>query len=132
MAVLTVVADQGYLALVRTSAMQIAALLGLPLPQVTDLRLAVDEAFTSFLVAAPGRQGRPAQETGAVLSLTYDRYPDRLRVTVRGPAPPMWPAQDELRWQMLRSVAGEVNVEVVDGVGILTLDELLAVVPRAD
>lgn len=125
MAELTVPADKDYLPLARTSAMQVAALLQLPLPQVADLRLAVDEACTTFLVAAPGRSLEPAEVSGARLRLCYDRYPDHLLVTVRGPAPAMWPAQDELGWEMLQAVAASVGTEVTDGVGILTFIEPL-------
>ena len=124
MAALTVAADKDYLALVRTSAMQVAALLDLPLPRVADLRLAVDEACSSFL-AAPGGQPDPAGASGATLQLCFDRYPDHLRVTVRGEAPPLWPAKNELGWEMLRAIVGDVHAEVVDGVGILTLIEPL-------
>jgi hypothetical protein len=130
MAELIVVADKDYLSLVRTSAMQVAALLDLPLPRVSDLRLAVDEACTSFLVPAPGREIEPAEETGATLQVCYDRYPDRLEVTVLGPAPPLWPGQDELGWEMLRAIIGDVRAEVIDGVGILTLVEPLPAVLR--
>jgi anti-sigma regulatory factor (Ser/Thr protein kinase) len=126
MAALTIVADQEYLSLARTSAMQVAALLGLPLPQVADLRLAVDEACTSFLVAAPGRSLEPAESTGATLFVCYDRHPGQLRVTVRGRAPAMWPTQDELGWEMLHAVAEQVRAEVVDGIGTLTFTEPLA------
>lgn len=125
MAELTVVADRDYLSLVRTSAMQVAALLDLPLSRVSDLRLAVDEACTSFLVAARGREMEPVEESGATLQVCYDRYPDRLEVTVLGLAPPMWPGQDELGWAVLRAIIGDVNAEVIDGVGILTLVEPL-------
>lgn len=126
MAALTIVADREYLSLARTSAMQVAALLELPLPQVADLRLAVDEACTSFLVAAPGRSLESAESTGATLFLCYDRYADHLRVTVRGRAPAMWPTQDELGWEMLHAVAEQVRAEVVDGIGTLTFSEPLA------
>jgi len=120
MAALTVVADRDYLALARLSAMQVAALLEMPLPQVTDLRLAVHVACTSFLVAPPGRSVEPAAMTGATLHLCYDRYPDRLTVIVRGRAPALWPEQDEFGWELLRAVSRQVRAEVVDGIGTLT------------
>lgn len=128
MAVLTVVADKDYLSLARISAMQVAALLELPLPQVADLRLAVDEACASFLVAAPGRSAEPAVTTGATLHLCYDRYADHLRVTVRGRAPALWPTREELGWEMLLAVADQVRTEVVGGIGTLSFTEPL---PRA-
>jgi serine/threonine-protein kinase RsbW len=130
MAELNVVADKDYLPLARTSAMQVAAVLEMPLAQVADLRLAVDEACTSFLVAAPGRTVEPAALTGARLRLRYDRYPDRLEVTVCGPAPPMWPTQDEFGWETLRAAADQVRAEVADGVGTLTLVEPLPITAR--
>lgn len=125
LAVLTFAADKDYLALARMTAMHVAGLLGLPIGRVTDLRLAVDEACTSFLVAARGREMEPVEESGATLQVCYDRYPDRLEVTVLGLAPPMWPGQDELGWAVLRAIIGDVNAEVIDGVGILTLVEPL-------
>ena len=125
MAALTVVADRDYIALARLSAMQVAALLEMPLPQVTDLRLAVHEACTSFLVAAPGRSLEAAATTGATLYLCYDKYPDRLAVTVRGRAPALWPAQDEIGWEVLRAVSRHVRAEVVDGIGTLTFTKPL-------
>lgn len=125
MAALTVVAHEDYLALARMSAMQVAALLELPLPRVADLRLAVDEACTSFLDAAPGRRREPDAATGATIHLSYDRYPDHLLVTVRGAAPAGWPTQDEFGWEVLRALGRGVRAEVVDGTGILTFTEPL-------
>jgi hypothetical protein len=129
MAELIVVAHTDYLSLARMSAMQVGALVGLPLPRVADLKLAVDEACSSFLRAAPGRELESVEVTGARLHLCYDRYPGSLHVVVRGPAPPMWPVQSELGWELLRAIVGEVRAEVVDGVGILTLIEPLRDVP---
>ena len=119
------VADQAYLPLARTFAMHVAALLDLTVAEVADVRLAVDEACTSFLVAAPGRTVETAALTGARLRLCYDRYPDRLQITVRGQAPPLWPTQDELGWETLRAAIPEVRAEVIDGIGTLTLVEPL-------
>jgi anti-sigma regulatory factor (Ser/Thr protein kinase) len=114
---LTLVADQDYLALARTSAMHVAALMFLPLPRVNDLRLAVDEACTSFL--------QPGSRTRETLELSYDRHPASLHVTVRSRAPLGWPHRDELGWAMLASLVGEVRVGVSGGIGALTLIEPL-------
>jgi serine/threonine-protein kinase RsbW len=116
-------ADKDYLALARTSTMQIAALLDLSMSRVTDLRLAVDEACTSFLVAA-GEAGAPSGDVGN-LELYYDRYPEQLHVTVCGNASAGWPTRDELGWEMLRALVGEVRAEIVAGTGVLTLIEPL-------
>jgi serine/threonine-protein kinase RsbW len=127
MVALTVLADEDYLALVRTSAMHVGALLFFPLPRVNDLRLAVDEACTSFLQAAPeaAYADGAIAEPAATMELSYDRYPDALHVTVRARAPFDWPERDELGWAMLGSLVGEVRVRVEGGVGTLTLIEPL-------
>lgn len=119
MATLTLLADRDYLALARTSASHVAALLFFPRPRVGDLRLAVDEACTSFLRAAP--EGVEASESVETLELRYDRHPSSLHVTVSGPAPRGWPERDELGWAMLSALVGDVQVSVRDGVGALTL-----------
>ncbi|HET9172906.1 MAG TPA: hypothetical protein VFN97_25995, partial [Actinospica sp.] len=110
MVALTLLADQDYLALVRTSAMHVGALLFLPLPQVNDLRLAVDEAFSSFLRPASPEAGAdevPAATTETI-ELCYDRYPASLHVIVRSRMPGGWPERDELGWAMLNSLVDEV------------------------
>lgn len=123
MATLIMPADKDYLALARTSTMQIAALLDLSMSRVTDLRLAVDEACTSFLVAA-GDAGGPSGDAGN-LELYYDHFPEHLHVTVCGTATAGWPTRDELGWEMLRALVGEVRAEVVADTGVLTLIEPL-------
>lgn len=114
MAALRFPADKDYLALARTTAMHVAGLLDLPLSRVTDLRLAVDEACTAFLTAG---LATPAD----TLALRYDRLPDALCISVRGPVPEHWPAVDEIGWTMLRALVAEVRAEVDAGVGTLTL-----------
>jgi serine/threonine-protein kinase RsbW len=126
MATLTLLADQDYLALARTSAMHIGALLFLPLPRVNDLRLAVDEACTSFLQSARhGEADAASPPPTGTMEVAYDRYPASLHVTVRAPAPNGWPGRDELGWAMLGSLVGEVRVSLDGGVGTLTLIEPL-------
>ena len=124
MVTLTLLADQDYLALARTSAIHVAALLFLPLARVNDLRLTVDEACSSFLRSTADIAPPPHRET---LELGYDRYPDSLHVTVRSRAPRGWPEREELGWAMLGSLVGEVRVQVRDGIGALTLIEPLPV-----
>lgn len=120
MAAMTFPADKDFLALARTTAMHVAALLGLPISRVTDLRLAVDEACTAFLTAAAatGIEQR-------TLELRYDRYATQLRVSVRAAVPEAWPQVDELGWTMLQALVSEVRTEVEDGVGTLMLIEEL-------
>ena len=133
MATVIMPADKDYLALARTSTMQIAALLDLSMSRVTDLRLAVDEACTSFLVA-PGDADEadgPSGETGN-LELHYDRFAQHLRVTVRGSVSAGWPTRDELGWEMLRALVGELQAEIVAGTGVLTLIEPLPEAGQAE
>jgi hypothetical protein len=123
MVTLAMIADTDYLALARTSAMHVGALLAFPLARVSDLRLAVDEACVCFLDSGTRREADsfgtpPAPES---MELSYDRYPTELRVTVRAAVGADWPAVDELGWAMLRALVGDVQVEVVGGVGALAL-----------
>ena len=123
MVTLSMIADMDYLALARTSAMHVGALLALPLARVTDLRLAVDEACVCFLDSAARREPdsfgmSPVPES---MELSYDRFPGELHVTVRAAVGAEWPAVDELGWAVLRALVGDVEVEVEDGVGSLTL-----------
>ena len=124
MVTLTLPADHDYLGFARTSAMHVASLLFFPLPRVNDLRLAVDEACTSFLQAG---WDEPADADGAIpasedtMTLQYDRFPASLHVTVSAKVPGGWPRRDELGWAMLSSLVGDVQVDRRDGVGALTL-----------
>lgn len=128
MVALTLLADRDYLALARTSAMHVGALLLLPLTQVHDLRLAVDEACSSFLGPRPAdAEGETAgaAEAPETMEIGYDRYPDALHIVVRARAPHGWPERDELGWALLGSLVGELKVSVEDGIGTLTLVEPL-------
>lgn len=119
-------ADKDYLALARTCAMHIAAVLGFPLTRVTDLRLAVNEACLCFLEAfapEPGVLGAWARPE--TLQIAYDLYPDQLHITVRAAAPEGWPQVDETGWALLGALVGEVKVEAHEGLGVLTLVEPL-------
>ncbi|HEX4791355.1 MAG TPA: hypothetical protein VH372_23035 [Actinospica sp.] len=123
---LTLLADLDYLALARTSAMHVAALLYLPLPRVNDLRLAVNEACSSFLLTQQEEDVDVAPSAPVeTMELSYDRYPAHLHVTVRAPAPQGWPECDELGWAVLGSLVGEVRASVRNGIGVLTLIEPL-------
>jgi hypothetical protein len=126
MVTLTLLTDQDYLALARTSAMHVGALLFLPTPRVNDLCLAVDEACTSFLPPIPqGDADAAAPPAAGTMELSYDRYPASLRVTVRATAPPGWPQRDELGWAMLGNLVSEIHAILQNGVGALTLVEPL-------
>lgn len=128
MVAISMLADTDFLALARTSAMHVGALLSLPLTQVRDLRLAVNEACACFMEPASHREqgGRAVPE---VLELAYDRFPDALHITVRAPVAEDWPRVDDLGWAMLRALVGDVRVEVRHGIGTLTLIQPLRLPP---
>jgi anti-sigma regulatory factor (Ser/Thr protein kinase) len=123
MVTLSMIADMDYLALARTSAMHVGALLAFPLARVSDLRLAVDEACVCFLDSAARREPDSfgMSQAPESMELSYDRYPDELHVTVRAAVGVDWPTVDDLGWAMLRALVGDVRVHVEDGVGELTL-----------
>jgi hypothetical protein len=152
MVTLRVLADKDYLALARTCAMHIGAVLGFPLTRVTDLRLAVNEACLCFLDTAfldtafldtttrdktrldntRLNSAEPRKVPGlgrcsapGTLELAYDLYPTELHVTVRAEVPEGWPRVDETGWALLRALVGDVRVEAHEGLGALTLVEQL-------
>lgn len=120
MVTLSMLADTDYLALARTSALHVGALLALSLAQVKDLRLAVNEACACFLEPALHRASHE-RLAPQVLELSYDRFPAALHVTVRAPVDEDWPRVDELGWALLGALVGDVRVEVRHGLGTLTL-----------
>jgi hypothetical protein len=123
MASITMPASEAYVSFARMATTQVGAALGLSVGRVTDLRLAVDEACGQFLEAA----GRNAGDAGA-LHVCFDRFPDTLRVTVRGPILAGWPDRESLSWLVLAALAVEVRYEAGPraGLGTLTFIERLA------
>lgn len=124
-ALLSFAADKDHLALARMTAMHVAGLAGLPIGRVTDIRLAVDEACALFLTGlTDGTENADSGEWGgAVLTLSFDRHPDHLRIAVTGPAPRRNPDDDDLGWTMLCALVGLPHWEVADGFGTLTFTE---------
>jgi hypothetical protein len=130
----TLPADRDFLALTRTSLMHVASVLLFPLERVKDLRLAVDEACSSFLRAGDEQfemeidmDSAPPDLAAAMstMELSFDVYPEFLHVTVRAPASDGWPDREDLGWEMLRTLVADVRVSIEDGVGTLTLVEPL-------
>ena len=111
MAALTMPADKDYLALARLATMHVAGLLGLPIGRVSDLRLAVNEACALLLNPPVG----PGVSGGGALELTFERCPDHLRITVRGPAPASAPDAEDIGWLVLRALVDEVSMEIEIG-----------------
>lgn len=120
--VLSIPADREQVVLVRSVAGHIAARLGLSVAELTDLRLAVDEACGLFLLS-------PGFETaGELLECRFEEQPDALSVTVSAPLPPSAaPDVDDIGWIMLSALVDELTWKSEQGVARLTLVKHLTV-----
>jgi serine/threonine-protein kinase RsbW len=120
--VLGIPADREQVVLVRSVAGHIGARLGLSVAQLTDLRLAVDEACGLFLLS-PEFGG-----AGETLECRFEQRPDALRITVRARVPEtLEPDVDDIGWIMLGALVDELSWQVVDGIGTVALLVRLAV-----
>lgn len=112
-------ADRLYVVLARSAAVHLGAVLHLGITEVTDLRLAVDEACALFLLhpAFPG-----GGATG--LACRFAAYQDELQVTVRAPVPPDFaPDTDAIGWIMLGALVDDLTWTRHEGQGTLTLSK---------
>jgi serine/threonine-protein kinase RsbW len=119
--VIEIPADRLYVVLARSAAVHLGSVLHLGITDVTDLRLAVDEACALFLVnpAFPD-----AREVG--LACRFEAYPKELRVTVRAPVPPDFaPDTEGIGWIMLGALVDDLSWSREDGHGVLTLAKRL-------
>ena len=110
-------ADRLYVVLARSAAVHIGAVLHLGITDVTDLRLAVDEACALFLL-------HPAFPDGAAVGLAcrFAAYPEHLRVTVRAPVPPGFaPDTEGIGWIMLGALVDDIDWTREHGYGTVTL-----------
>ena len=116
---LEIPADRLYVVLARSAAVHIGAVLRLGLTDVTDLRLAVDEACAMFLLH-PGFPQSPAAQTG--LSCRFEAYEDELRVAVRAPVQADFaPDTETIGWIMLGALVDELSWKHADGYGTVSL-----------
>ena len=124
LATVSFAADKDFLALARMTAMHVAGLVGLPIGRVTDLRLAVDEACSIFLLPPVGPHAPlRGRGPGAQLTLRFERLAGHLLISVTGPVPLRPPDESDLGWTMLCALVGSPHWEVRDGLGTLTLTE---------
>lgn len=107
LATITMPAGERYVAFARLATGHLCGLLGLTLSRVADLRLAVGEACGQFL----GTDG------AGMLELSFEREPDTLRITVRGPVAGEWPDRAGLGWLVLDALVGDLRWELPDGHG---------------
>jgi serine/threonine-protein kinase RsbW len=109
--------DRLYVVLARSAAVHLGSVLQLGVTDVTDLRLAVDEACALFLLHPAFPDGR---DTG--LACRFAAYRDELRVTVRAAVPAGFaPDTEAIGWIMLGALVDELAWTRQDGYGTLTL-----------
>lgn len=124
LAELAIPADADSLGLARLATMHVAGLLGVPVSRLAELRLAVNEACALLIDARAGAAAEGVAGA-AVLRVRFDHDPDRLRITVRGPAPYRSPHPEEIGWVLLQALVGEIRMDTVGGMTTLTLSEPL-------
>lgn len=124
---LTIPADRDQVVLVRSVAAHIGVRLGLTVEELTDLRLAVDEACGVFLLS-PG-----FGERGEALDCRFDELPGdddasgTLVVTVSAPvSPTLGPDEDDIGWIMLGALVDELTWRTENGLGTVRLVKRLA------
>lgn len=115
--VIEIPADRLYVVLARSAAVHLGSVLRLGITDVTDLRLAVDEACALFLL-------NPAFPDGRDIGLTcrFAAYREQLRVTVRALVPAGFaPDTEGIGWIMLGALVDDLVWSRQDGYGTLTL-----------
>jgi serine/threonine-protein kinase RsbW len=113
---LTIPADRERVVLVRSVAGHVATGLGLSVTELTDQRLAVDEACGLFLIDPR------LTPLGGVLDFHFEERPDELTVTVAaGVADHAGPDVDDIGWIMLEALVDELSWSVEEGIGRLRL-----------
>lgn len=104
----TFAADTRNVALARTVGAAMAARADLPLDQLEDVRLAVDEAVTEAIASA-----RP----GSDVTCTFAQEDDRLAVAVAVPAgSDAPPSTTSFGWTVLSALVDSATADVSDGI----------------
>lgn len=106
--VIAVPADPSYATLLRSVAASMAARIDLPVDDLEDLRLAVDEAFACLLAAATGATSVTMRVAPRIEGL-------EAFLTCDGDAATWPPASDDLARQVLTALADEVRFDRADG-----------------
>jgi serine/threonine-protein kinase RsbW len=120
--VLSIPADREQVVLVRSVAGHIGARLGLSVAELTDLRLAVDEACGLFLLTPGFGSG------GEMVDCRFEENPASLVVTMSAPMPPsVEPDVDDIGWLMLSALVDELTWKSDGGAAYLTLVKHLTV-----
>ena len=93
---LTVPADKDYVVIIRSSVAQLAACSGFTVREITDLRLAVNEACALLVAGGAGPVG--------ALECRARVLGEVLRVTVSAPAGAFSPDTDGLGWSLVTAL----------------------------
>ncbi len=110
---LTFRADNRNVALARTVAAAMSARADLPLDQLEDVRLAVDEAVSQLILDAP---------EAAEVTCTFVLVGTQLDITVSAPTlTGVPPATDTFSWTVLTALVDDVTASVHDEVVTLEL-----------
>lgn len=112
-------ADSAYASVLRTTTAALAARLDFTIDDIEDLRIAAGEAGALVL---------PEADAGADLRCEYFLSPGRLGLRLSVPATgPAAPDPDSFAWQVLSTLASELDTHVADGRLVLTLAMLSGV-----
>ena len=124
---LSIPGDRDQVVLVRSVAAHIGVRLGLTVEELTDLRLAVDEACGVFLLS-PEFGG-----LGEALDCRFEELPGddgtcgTLVVTVSAPvSPTLGPDEDDIGWIMLGALVDELTWRTENDLGTVRLVKRLA------
>ncbi len=110
---LTFPSDTANVGLARTLAASMSARADLPIDQLEDVRLAVDEAVSQVILDAPA---------GSDITCTFDVHGTDLAITISAPTSSgTVPAQDTFSWTVLRALVETVTADVTGNVVTLRL-----------
>ena len=98
-------ADTRNIAVARTVAAAMAARADLPVDQLEDARLAVDEVVSQIIVAAPA---------GAEVVCIMSAEPGSLSITVSAPGS-QEPSRTTFSWTVLNALVHSLDVQLADG-----------------
>lgn len=110
---LTIPADTAHVAMARSVAASMSAHADLPIDQLEDVRLAVDEALSQVIADAP---------ESSPVTCTYTVDGDGLTITVAGTSTSgAVPSTGTFSWIVMRALVDDVSADIVDDVLILRL-----------
>jgi serine/threonine-protein kinase RsbW len=117
---LSIPAEREQVVLVRSVAGHIAARHGLSIADLTDLRLAVDEACGMFLLSPD------VVRVADTVECRFEERPETLSITVSTAVPEGFePDTEDVGWIMLGALVDELAWRVADGTGEIALTKHL-------